>query len=73
MACLQYLAIGEAPEEVRNVFRQRSRWTKGHYQVRYKARAHLLALHQAPASCRQLGHPALCDRDQCTCGQVFRD
>eukprot|EP00955_Chlamydomonas_euryale_P087768 364323-Chlamydomonas_euryale.AAC.17 len=29
----QYLAVGEAPEEARNVFQQRSRWTKGHYQV----------------------------------------
>jgi hypothetical protein len=28
-----YLATGEAPEEIRNVFRQRSRWTKGHFQV----------------------------------------
>ncbi|KAL6757888.1 nucleotide-diphospho-sugar transferase [Haematococcus lacustris] len=28
-----YLAVGEAPEEIRNVFRQRSRWTKGHFQV----------------------------------------
>ncbi|GFH10434.1 uncharacterized protein HaLaN_05744, partial [Haematococcus lacustris] len=27
-----YLAVGEAPEEIRNVFRQRSRWTKGHFQ-----------------------------------------
>ncbi len=25
--------MGEAPEEARNVFRQRSRWTKGHMQV----------------------------------------
>ncbi|KAG1672206.1 hypothetical protein FOA52_002907 [Chlamydomonas sp. UWO 241] len=29
----QYLAVGEAPEEARNIFQQRSRWTKGHYQV----------------------------------------
>ncbi len=29
----EYLAAGEAPLEVRNVFRQRSRWTKGHMQV----------------------------------------
>lgn len=29
----QYLAVGEAPEEARNIFRQRSRWTKGHMQV----------------------------------------
>jgi cellulose synthase/poly-beta-1,6-N-acetylglucosamine synthase-like glycosyltransferase len=26
--------VGEAPEELRNVLRQRSRWTKGHMQVR---------------------------------------
>jgi endoglucanase len=30
-----YIAQGEAPIEIRNVFRQRSRWTKGHYQVFY--------------------------------------
>ncbi len=30
----EYLAIGEAPEEVRNCFQQRSRWSKGHFQVR---------------------------------------
>jgi hypothetical protein len=30
----EYLAIGEAPEEVRNVFRQRSRWCKGQMQVK---------------------------------------
>lgn len=29
----EYLAIGEAPEEVRNCFQQRSRWAKGHFQV----------------------------------------
>jgi hypothetical protein len=29
----EFLAQGEAPTEVRNVFRQRSRWTKGHMQV----------------------------------------
>jgi cellulose synthase/poly-beta-1,6-N-acetylglucosamine synthase-like glycosyltransferase len=29
----QYIAVGEAPEEARNIFQQRSRWTKGHYQV----------------------------------------
>lgn len=29
----EYLAIGEAPEEVRNCFQQRSRWSKGHFQV----------------------------------------
>lgn len=25
--------VGEAPDEIRNVCRQRSRWTKGHMQV----------------------------------------
>jgi cellulose synthase/poly-beta-1,6-N-acetylglucosamine synthase-like glycosyltransferase len=30
---MSYLAEGEAPDEARNVFQQRSRWTKGHYQV----------------------------------------
>jgi cellulose synthase/poly-beta-1,6-N-acetylglucosamine synthase-like glycosyltransferase len=30
----EYLAIGEAPEEIRNIFRQRSRWCKGQMQVR---------------------------------------
>jgi len=29
----EYLAIGEAPEEIRNIFRQRSRWCKGQMQV----------------------------------------
>lgn len=29
----EYLAIGEAPEDVRNCFQQRSRWTKGHFQT----------------------------------------
>ena len=29
----QYLAVGEAPDEVRNCFQQRSRWAKGHFQV----------------------------------------
>ena len=29
----EYLAIGEAPEEVRNCFQQRSRWSKGHFQT----------------------------------------
>ena len=28
-----YLAIGEAPHEVRNIFQQRSRWCKGHFQI----------------------------------------
>ena len=35
----EYLAIGEAPEEIRNIFRQRSRWCKGQMQVRVAAAA----------------------------------
>lgn len=30
---MDYVAVGEAPEAPRQVFQQRSRWTKGHYQV----------------------------------------
>jgi hypothetical protein len=37
-----YLAEGEAPEEIRNVFRQRSRWNKGHFQVFFSGRSPLL-------------------------------
>lgn len=29
----EYLAAGEAPEDLRNIFKQRSRWCKGHMQV----------------------------------------
>jgi endoglucanase len=29
----QYHAIGEAPDEVRQCFQQRSRWCKGHFQT----------------------------------------
>ena len=29
----QYLAIGEAPELTQQAFQQRSRWSKGHFQV----------------------------------------
>uniref|UniRef100_A0A383V9F4 Glycosyltransferase 2-like domain-containing protein n=1 Tax=Tetradesmus obliquus TaxID=3088 RepID=A0A383V9F4_TETOB len=38
----EYLAVGEAPEELRNVLRQRSRWTKGHMQVFFSSRNPLL-------------------------------
>lgn len=31
----EYLALGEAPDEVRNCFQQRSRWAKGHFQLFY--------------------------------------
>jgi hypothetical protein len=34
----EYLAVGEAPDEIRNVCRQRSRWTKGHMQARGRGR-----------------------------------
>ena len=34
----EYLAVGEAPEQVRNCFQQRSRWCKGHYQVIFSRR-----------------------------------
>ena len=37
---MTYLAEGEAPDEARNVFQQRSRWTKGHYQVIIMRRGH---------------------------------
>ncbi|GFH21739.1 uncharacterized protein HaLaN_19101, partial [Haematococcus lacustris] len=37
-----YIAVGEAPEEIRNVFRQRSRWTKGHFQVFFSNKCPLL-------------------------------
>ena len=37
----EYLAVGEAPDEIRNVCRQRSRWTKGHMQVRVLGRGSL--------------------------------
>jgi len=33
----EYLAIGEAPEEIRNIFRQRSRWCKGQMQVLFSS------------------------------------
>jgi hypothetical protein len=33
----EYLAYGEAPEEMRNIFRQRSRWCKGQMQVGERA------------------------------------
>ena len=29
----EYLALGEAPDEIRNCFQQRSRWAKGHFQL----------------------------------------
>lgn len=47
----EYLAIGEAPEEIRNIFRQRSRWCKGQMQVCCEQ----LCL---PAGCRPVTTPA---------------
>ncbi len=38
----EYLAVGEAPEELRNILRQRSRWTKGHMQVFFSLKNPLL-------------------------------
>ncbi|DBB00628.1 TPA: hypothetical protein ACH3X3_002312 [Trebouxia sp. C0006] len=29
----EYLAIGEAPDQIRNCYQQRSRWCKGHFQI----------------------------------------
>jgi len=37
----EYLAVGEAPDEIRNVCRQRSRWTKGHMQIFFSKRCPL--------------------------------
>jgi cellulose synthase/poly-beta-1,6-N-acetylglucosamine synthase-like glycosyltransferase len=37
----EYLAVGEAPDEIRNVCRQRSRWTKGHMQIFFSRRCPL--------------------------------
>ena len=34
----EYLAVGEAPDQVRNCFQQRSRWTKGHFQIIFNPR-----------------------------------
>lgn len=33
--------VGEAPDEIRNVCRQRSRWTKGHMQIFFSRRCPL--------------------------------
>ena len=41
---MEYLSVGEAPEAPRQVFQQRSRWTKGHYQVRGHHREHSISL-----------------------------
>lgn len=38
----QYNAIGEAPEEVRQVFQQRSRWCKGHFQTFWSSQCPLV-------------------------------
>jgi hypothetical protein len=38
----EFLAKGEAPDEVRNVFRQRSRWTKGHMEVFFSSKCPII-------------------------------
>ena len=38
----QYLAIGEAPLQIRQAFQQRSRWCKGHFQTFWSKRCPLL-------------------------------
>lgn len=38
----EYLVVGEAPEQVRNCFQQRSRWCKGHFQIVFGPRNPLL-------------------------------
>ncbi|DBA93998.1 hypothetical protein WJX77_002685 [Trebouxia sp. C0004] len=43
----EYLAVGEAPEQVRNCFQQRSRWCKGHFQI-------VLSRHHSPLMIRGL-------------------
>jgi endoglucanase len=41
--CLQqYLAIGEAPDITQQAFQQRSRWSKGHFQVFWSKECPLL-------------------------------
>lgn len=37
----QYLAIGEAPQDTRQAFQQRSRWCKGHFQTFWSRRCPL--------------------------------
>jgi hypothetical protein len=39
----------QAPEEIRNVFRQRSRWTKGHFQVGGREGGRVFAGHIDPS------------------------
>ncbi len=38
----EYIAYGEAPEELRNIFRQRSRWCKGQMQIFFSGRCPML-------------------------------
>lgn len=38
----EYLAIGEAPDDIRNCFQQRSRWAKGHFQLFFSRHCPLL-------------------------------
>ena len=51
----EYLAIGEAPDQIRNCYQQRSRWCKGHFQVR-------AAPTRIPAPARARPHPRACAR-----------
>jgi endoglucanase len=44
----QYNAIGEAPDEVRQAFQQRSRWCKGHFQTFWSAQCPLVDLRLGP-------------------------
>lgn len=39
----EYLAVGEAPDDVRNCFQQRSRWAKGHFQVFFSSKHNPIA------------------------------
>ena len=39
----QYLCIGEAPDSIQQAFQQRSRWSKGHFQVFWSKECPLFA------------------------------
>ena len=49
----EYLAIGEAPDQIRNCYQQRSRWCKGHFQAR-KEDPRTWPCHSTLCSARQL-------------------
>ena len=44
----QYNAIGEAPDEVRQCFQQRSRWCKGHFQTFWSSQCPLVDTRLGP-------------------------